>query len=367
MNTPFHTYLRQAAGLVVLLAALPAAATEAPRVLAVPVLEARLDPGYELRRPFIGRVEAARSSDLGFELSGTLSSVLADEGDAVAAGQALAKLDDARLQARRGELAAGLAQARADLALARATFARVEKARTFEGVSDQEVDQARQQVAALEAAEALAGSRLASVDVDLDKSVLAAPWAATVIARHADEGQVLAPGQPVFSLIERAPLEVRVGVAGDTVVALAPGDGIAVDVAGVELAGTVRAVLPVRDPRARTVDVLIRLPEEAPVLPGDIARLMLERRVDSPGAWLPIGALAEARRGLWSVLVAAPAGSGAVPPGATHRLERRLVQLLHQESDRAFVQGALADGDLVVADGLQRVSQGQFVRIVPAE
>jgi len=367
MSTPFHTYLRQAAGIALVLAALPSAGTEEPRVLSVPVLEAALDPGYDLRRPFIGRVEAARSSDLGFELSGTLASVLADEGDTVGAGQVLARLDDARLKARRGELSAGLAQARADLALARATLARVEKARDFEGVSDQEVDQARQQVAALEAAEALARSRLASVDVDLDKSVLAAPWDATVIARHVDEGQVLAPGQPVFSLIERAPLEVRVGVAGDTVVALAPGGRVAVEVAGEELSGTVRAVLPVRDPRARTVDVLIQLPGDAPVLPGDIARLLLERRVDTPGAWLPIGALAEARRGLWSVFVAVPAEGGAAPGGATHRLERRLVQLVHQESDRAFVQGALADGDLVVADGLQRVSQGQFVRVVPAE
>jgi len=366
MKTPFHTYLKQVAGAALVLVALPAPAADEVRMLTVPVLETAVDSGYELRRPFIGRVEAARSSDLGFELAGTLASVRVDEGDTVDAGQVMARLDDARLQARRGEIVAGLAQAKADLSLARATFARVEKARDFEGVSDQEVDQARQRVAALEAAEALARSRLASVDVDLGKSVLAAPWDATVVARHVDEGQVLAPGQPVFSLIERAPLEVRVGVAGETVPSLSPGSRVPVEVAGVQLSGTVRTVLPVRDPRARTVDVLLELPGDAPVLPGDLARLLLERRVDTPGVWLPIGALAEARRGLWSVFVAVPA-DGSAPREATHRLERRLVQIVHQESDRAFVQGALADGDLVVADGLQRVSQGQFVRVVPAE
>lgn len=343
----------------------PAGAADA-RVLAVPVVEAAPQSGYELRRPFLGRVEAARASDLGFELAGTVAAVAVREGDVVEAGAVLARLDDARLQARVAELGAGLAQARADLALARATLARVEEARAFEGVSDQEVDQARQTVASLEAAETLAESRLASARVDLDKSRLAAPWDAVVAARRVDEGQVVAPGQPVLSVVERAPPEVRVGVAGDTLPALAPGQAVPVEAGGRTIEATVRAVLPVRDPRARTVDVVLQLPEGAPVLPGDLARVMLARRIEAPGLWLPIGALAESNRGLWSVFVAEPLAGAEAPPGATHRLERRIVQLLHQEGDRAFVQGAVTAGEQVVADGLQRIAQGQFVRIAPA-
>lgn len=362
----FHTYLRQFLFGAALVAALPAQG-ESPRVLAVPVLPAALDSGYDLSRPFIGRVEAARASDIGFELPGTLAAVFVDEGATVDAGSPLARLDEARLRARLGEIEAGLAQARAELELARATLARVEAAQAFDGVSDQEVDQARQQVAALEAAEALAGSRVASVRVDLAKSLLTAPWDAVVVARRADEGQVVGAGQPVLSLIERAAPQVRVGVAGETLPGLAPGQTVQVRIGGATIPASVRAVLPLRDSMARTVDVILTLPESAPALPGDLARLMLSRRIQTAGLWLPIGALAESSRGLWSVFVARPSDGPDVPDAATHRLERRIVQLVHQESDRAFVQGAVLDGDLVVADGLQRISAGQFVRVVPAE
>ncbi|MEJ2516101.1 MAG: efflux RND transporter periplasmic adaptor subunit, partial [Gammaproteobacteria bacterium] len=303
----------------------------------------------------------------GFELAGTVAEVFVEEGDRVDGGDRLARLDDARLQARLGELEAGLAQARADLELARATLVRVEAAAGFEGVSEQEVDQARQRVASLEAALALADSRLASVRVDLAKSRLAAPWDAVVVARRADEGQVVAPGQPVLSLVERAAPEVRVGVAGDTVPSLSPGQLVPVEAGGVTLQATVRAVLPVRDPRARTVDVILQMPADAPVVPGDLARLLLTRRIEAQGLWVPVGALAESSRGLWSVFVAEAVPEGEVPDGATHRLERRLVQIVHQEGDRAYVQGAIANGDLVAADGLQRVTQGQLVRVTVAE
>lgn len=333
----------------------------------MPVIRVALTDVYEIRRPFIGQVEAARASDIGFELPGTLAEVAVDEGDRVAAGDLLARLDDARLQARLGELEAGLAQSRAELELARATRSRVEAAVAFEGVSEQEVDQARQQVAALEAAVALADSRLRSARVDLAKSRLTAPWDAVVVARRADEGQVLGAGQPVLSLVERAPARARVGVAGDTAPELAPGQQVDLEIAGEQWPASVRAVLPVRDPRARTIDVILQLPPHAGALPGDLVRLVLSRQIPAKGAWLPIGALTEAGRGLWSVFVAEPLEASDNDGDATHRLQRRLVQVVHQEGDRAYVQGALADGEPVVADGLQRVSPGQRVRLVSGE
>jgi multidrug efflux pump subunit AcrA (membrane-fusion protein) len=90
---------------------------------------------------------------------------------------------------------------------------------------------------------------------------------------------------------------------------------------------------------------------------GDLARIALERNVASTGMWLPITALAESRRGLWSAYVVVPSESGPV-------VERREVEVLHAESDRAFVRGTLRDGETVVATGLHRLVPGQRVSVV---
>lgn len=54
--------------------------------------------GFHLTRWYVGRVEAARSSALGFELAGHLDAVRVHEGDRVTAGQLLATLNTCRLQ-----------------------------------------------------------------------------------------------------------------------------------------------------------------------------------------------------------------------------------------------------------------------------
>ena len=63
----------------------------------------------------MGRVEAKRQSRVGFELSGLVTELLADEGERVAPGQVIGRLDTARLevqlkrlQGRRVELQANI-------------------------------------------------------------------------------------------------------------------------------------------------------------------------------------------------------------------------------------------------------------------
>ena len=44
-----------------------------------------------------------------------------------------------------------------------------------------------------------------------------------------------------------------------------------------------------------------------------------------------------------------------------YTLDRRLIEVLHQEGDRVFVRGDLDSGERVVIEGLQRVLPGQRV------
>ena len=71
---------------------------------------------WQRERLVIGRVESSQSSDLGFELGGTVLDVMVDEGDLVTAGDPLARIDNQRLQASAAEVTARLEQAKAGLA-----------------------------------------------------------------------------------------------------------------------------------------------------------------------------------------------------------------------------------------------------------
>ena len=273
--------------------------------MAVSVSTVRMQASYVITQSFIGRVEAARSSDLGFEIAGLVTGVLTDEGLPVKSGQALARLDSARFRSKRGELIAQRDQARAqleemingprreDIAEARAdveqwqarfelvrlTHDRVRTAIELNAVSSQEWDEARLNLAAVAAqlraaqqrlAELEAGTRIerieaqaalvrqldsqiGTIEVDLDKSQLYAPFAGHISKRFVDEGHVIAAGEPVLRLLEDADLEVRVGVAREAAALLSAGGLASVSVAGNPLQARVKAVLPDRERQTRTV------------------------------------------------------------------------------------------------------------------
>lgn len=334
--------------------------------LVVATERAHASPSYVVTRSFVGRVEASRESDVGFELAGRLARVRADEGDRVSRGEALAELDTARLEARRAELLAARSQAAASADLATSTLVRVEEAHALDAVSSQDLDAADRDAASRRAALARVEAQIAAVDVDLDKSVLRAPFDAIVVARRADEGRVLAAGHAVFHLLERARPEARIGLAAGVDRALVAGDRHPVTVDGEEVDAVVKAVLPLRRDGSRSVDVVLTLEADlGAVRSGDLARLELRTPIHEPGFWLPLTALTESARGLWAVYVAEPAGPEGAGPDATHRLVRRELELLHEESERVYVRGTLRDGELVVSRGLHRLAPGLPVRVAP--
>ena len=84
-------------------AATPEKARTTPQIT-VPTIEIEPVDHYSIKRTFIGRMEAARTSDLGFELPGKISRILFDEGDQVKQGEVLAYLDIDRLLARKKDI-----------------------------------------------------------------------------------------------------------------------------------------------------------------------------------------------------------------------------------------------------------------------
>lgn len=320
---------------------------------------------YRSQRTFSGRTVAARSSLLGFNRGGTLLDVLADTGDHVAKGSLLASLDTAALEAAERQASADVALARANLSaaqaearLARNTEQRIRRLHAQGHAPRQTLDEAaltgQAKQAAVQVAEAgvmRAGAALQAARVALQESHIRAPYEGTIQSREADEGSQVGAGQAVLRIVERGNAEVHVGVPSRVAGRLRLDASYPIIAGDKRLTAKLRAVLPELSTDTRSITAVLNLAGDANLPLGEVVELVMEEEVETAGFWLPLSALTESDRGLWGVYVV----------NDHSQVERRLVEVVHTESDRAFVRGTLADTEQVVRTGVHRIVPGQQV------
>jgi RND family efflux transporter MFP subunit len=240
---------------------------------------------------------------------------------------------------------------RRKMAAARLEVARQNLDELEEGTRREQIDAQRARVAQLAAA-------VRRIEIDLDKSVLTAPFNGSIARRYLDEGTVVSAGSPIVEVLENETLEARVGVPADMAEQLAVGQQHALALNHHTVSATVSKILPRLDAQTRTVTVVLNIDDEnrRGLLPGRIVRLELAERIDTRGFWLPVGALVKGDRGLWSAYALVPADRPD-----TYRVQRRDVETLYTESNRVLVRGLLSPGELVVSDGVHRIVPDQLV------
>ena len=335
----------------------PAAANPPVSVAARPI---RLEDGYDVTERFAGRLEPARETHLAFERAGLVLAVLFEEGDRVAQGEVVARLDTAKLEAERDRLRAQRRELKARESLAKATLKRQETLATKGWQTEQRYDEARFGLAETASAIERIDAAIASVEVDIGKSVLTAPFAGSVAARSLDEGAVVAAGTPVIELLESGARQLRVGVSVEAAEGLEAGQLYDLDADGRRLEGRLIAKRPDLQTGTRTVTALFAVRGGEAVPFGEVVELLLERRVPSAGAWLPLAALSEGRKGLWSLLT-------VVERDGETTVAREAVEILHLDQGRAFVRGTIGDGAKVVLSGTNRLIPGQRVALAAGE
>ena len=309
---------------------------------------------FEREQRFLGLVKAATSGTVGFEIPGAIEAILVDEGERVAAGTPLARLDTRSLEARRKAAAATVAQVRAELELARARSERQAPLAASGAISRQNFDDTRLGEKALVARLEAVTAELDSLTIDLDKSVLRAPYAALVGRQHLDRGTVTAPGRAVFTLVATGAREAQVGIAVEQAGTLAVDRVYPLELRGETIDARLRGIRPDVDPLSMTAAAIFVLPAGTEAFDGEPVTISLPRRVAASGGWLPLSALLEGERGVWTVLALRERAGDTVAL-------REVVEVLHVSGDRAFVRGTLNDGDRVIADGIHRVAPGTRV------
>ncbi|MDD3446765.1 MAG: efflux RND transporter periplasmic adaptor subunit [Zavarzinia sp.] len=202
-----------------------------------------------------------------------IAEVTVEEGDEVAAGQVLARLNTAVLEAQLAQAEASLTSARALQAEAQANLARARDLQPRGTVSRQNLDArvAAERTAAAQVA--MAEATVTEIRARMDQTVIRAPFAGIIAARNANVGQVVVLGSELFRLIRDGRLELDAEVPETVFAGLVPGLAATVTAEGLEkpVAATLRALGPTVDPRTRLGIAHLALPPRSGLKPGMFA------------------------------------------------------------------------------------------------
>jgi membrane fusion protein, multidrug efflux system len=320
----------------------------APRLVETLVLGAPERPAI---RQFPGEVRADQRAELAFRVSGPLVQLPIQEGQQVAAGELLARIDPRDFDNERQ-------WREADFIESQSLFQRVARAFGSGAVSVAERDQvrARYEVAAAE---------LALAEKTLADTELRAPFAGRVARRLVENFQTVQVGQAILILEDISRLEVRIQLPEQDVVQLPPDVsmlGTAVGLVNFEtlpgqtFPATVKELDTRADARTNTYRVVLSLPrpEDGNILPGMSANFIPGYDVvtSRPVYSLPVAAVqatADGRAFVWVL-------------DAGNTVNRRMVRKGRLSGGKIEILEGLQAGDRVVTLGGAHLADGMTVR-----
>lgn len=340
---------------------LRAASGDVPPMRLVPVSVESVDrqESYQVSEFYAGRVEAKQTVNLSFEQPGKVEEVLVEEGDFVKEGDVIAKLDTALLLASRDQTSGTVARIGAQLELAKLTEARQKELFEQGHSSEQQYDEARLNRQSLDAQLAETRAALQSIEINIEKSSLLAPFDGQIGARSVDTGGVLNAGMTVVTILETGVQQARISVPSNRVAVVQASD-LSVTYRGTPIAATVAAVRADVNPITRTQDILLNIQSETPIAFGDLVELSLPETRVQQGYWVPVEALVEGKKGLWNIFAVEANAEG-------DRVARRAVEVVYAETGRVFVTANMGDEARLVANGTHRVVPGQYVDAIDGE
>ncbi len=282
----------------------PIAPAPAPARLVAPV-PVRFAP----RAVATGTLKARQAAPLATSVPGTLARIAVKRGQEVRQGTLLAALDDALAVALRRQAQAGVASARAQLALAEDALARVERIRNEDGASESQLVTARAQRDLAQAGLAAAEAQLEQARVNLSHHTLTAPFPGVVTRIPDGVGLTVAAGTPLVSLATTRQLVLDTSLTQEDAAGVRPGDRVTVTVpaTGARTAdAVVSAVVPAVDAATNRVPVEIEVPNaDGRFLANAFARAELPRGKERDAFRVPAAALVQ-RAGETALWVAGP-------------------------------------------------------------
>lgn len=286
-------------------------------------------------------IEAESRTEIVARTTGVVRRLLHEEGDRVAAGAELLRLEDdeARLRAQ---------QAEANAAMARAEYERKASMRDAGLLSAEEFE-------TVENTRSVREAELGLAKLELEYTRVSTPFAGRVVRRLVDLGAHVSPGTPLFEVVDDDPLLARIHVPSRRMGFVKPGQEIDLhlDSADLDVKGVVTLVSPIVDPATGTVKVTaeIRRRPEA-IRPGDFAQVKVVTERHDNALLVPSRAIVEDE------------GQQVVYVAVDGKAVRRPVETGFVEGDRTEVTSGLAAGDLICTKGQRDLRDGAALALL---
>ena len=315
-----------------------------------------------------GTIQSKTISVISSRIMGAVTDVLVKQGDKVAAGQELLRIDDSDLtqrvkavQAAYSEAAKALETAKSNRTLAETTYNRYKQLYDEKAITGQEMDQMTNQKeravldfqraqASVEAAKA----NLRQAKINLDFSRITSPIDGVVTHKNIDKGSMATPGTPLMTVEDNADYKVETSIdesMANQIKVSMPVD-VVVDSIPKTFKGVVSEIVPSIDASSRTFvvkAVITKDPNDHSLANGLYARVLIPQKSRSILA-VPVTAIVQKGQ-----LV------GVYVVGEENRTNYRMIRTGKTFGGDIEVLSGLNDGERIVAAGVNNVSEGQII------
>lgn len=293
-------------------------------------------------------LHARRDAEVAARVGGDIAEVLAEVGDGVERGQALARLDAERLRLEAERAEAIYRQRRAEAERSQRLLARelISEDEHERAISDRDTARSEHELAAL----------------SLREATIRAPFAGQVAERHIREGNSINAGEAAFRIVDLDSLEATLSVPEREVAPLAVGQPVQLraDARPQQVIdGEVLRISPAVDGDTGTVAVTVGVAGSAHrLMPGMFVRAAIIHDRRAEVLTIPQGAIRR-EDGADAVFVAVAADGGL-------RAERRELTLGYRSEGRVEVRDGLAAGERVVVSGVGGLRDGMRLQDIAA-
>lgn len=296
---------------------------------------------------YSGKIASASEANLSFKTGGIISRMYVKEGDAVVRGQLLAMLDLTEINAQVQQAVQGAEKAQREVTRAKnlyqdtvATLEQYQNATTQHQVANEQLRIAR---------------------FNQQYAQIRATGPGTILRKLMNEGELAAPGAPVFYINGNAGNDwvMRFGVSDKDWAVLHKGNRGLVSLDAYPLKtfeGIVSQIAGGADPANGTYEVEVKvLPGAARFAPGLFARVELQPTERQSVTLVPIEALIEADGKKGFVYTVNPDGK---------TVQRHAVTIAFLEKDKAAIVSGLDGVTQVITEGVGYLTEQSVVRIV---
>jgi len=332
-----------------------------------------------------GYVVARTKASVSSKVPGRLAYLGVEEGDRVASGAVIARLEAAEYEATVRQTAseilateASVIEASAQVMQAERTLERARRLRADSLVAEQTFDDAttaletaRARLRAAEARLEAARQANAATRASLENTIIRAPFSGTVLRKDAEVGEVVAPAVAgggltrgaVVTIADLSTLEVEVDINEayiGTIRHNQPADVVLDAYPGVNFPGHVRQIVPTADRQKATVLVRIAIDSrDTRIMPEMGARVVFSDTVsvESAGA-------AQSRVYVPSAAVRNLGGEDVVWVIADERARRRRIEAGPVMGDAREVRSGLSAGETIILDPPAELAEGARVKAV---